>query len=471
MLQFISLFILPLILFSCSSSLLQQKNSSLKPIAQTSQGVNDGVYTLDAKKYQLDNGLRVILAKNSKIPAFSLHIFYGVGSKHEVAGITGSSHYLEHMMFKGAKKYGLGAFDKLIEGNGGVSNAYTSNDMTVYYENLPKEALALTLDMESDRMQNLLLEGDEFNAEKNVVLEERKMRYENSPMGQLYQRSFSMLYAGTPYEVPVIGSVEDVKGVTREQVYAYFKTFYAPNNAVLVLSGDFEEETALALLQKSFGSIPESKEVGEKKLEKESSKLYESTFKVSLVELINGQSEKPIFMWGVLGYEVGKRESYVADLLSRLLAEGESSFFEQKYVKSPKAIMSKVFSANYNLQHKGLFLVGGEFFEEQDFEKFKKSLRKDIQTFCETQLTEENLAKSKNHMLLQTYSELDTNQGIANFLGSMELMRNDFTLYKDEFKAYDTVTVDELKKECFSILTRPDYLLGIWNKFDLKISI
>ena len=140
---------------------------------------------LDVHEVKLDNGMTALIAPNPKLPIFSLYLFYKVGGKNEVPGITGASHFLEHMMFKGAKKYGKNTIDFIIEGSGGSTNAYTTNDQTVYYENLPSSQLEKMLDIEADRMENLLLDTDDFNKERAVVLEERKMRYENSPRGQL----------------------------------------------------------------------------------------------------------------------------------------------------------------------------------------------------------------------------------------------------------------------------------------------
>ena len=180
---------------------------------------------MKARIYTLPNGLTVYLTVNKDKPRVQTYIAVKAGSKFDPKETTGLAHYLEHMMFKGAKDFGKGSFDRLIEGNGGVSNAYTSNDATVYHENLPIEALEITLKMEADRMQNLLLDPQEFLAEKDVVLEERKLRYENSPNGQLFIRTMMSIYDGTPYGTPVIGSIEDVKKVSRDEVFDYFKKY------------------------------------------------------------------------------------------------------------------------------------------------------------------------------------------------------------------------------------------------------
>ena len=186
-------FLLVFLLAACSTEKVK-KSSTLSDSVQ-----------IQVEEVKLDNGMTALIVPNHKLPIFSLYMFYKVGGKNEVKGITGASHFLEHMMFKGAKRYGQNRIDFLIEGSGGSTNAYTTNDQTVYYENLPSSELATILDIESDRMENLLLDPDAFEKERQVVLEERKMRYENSPRGQLYLELMETLFKGTPHRNIVTG--------------------------------------------------------------------------------------------------------------------------------------------------------------------------------------------------------------------------------------------------------------------------
>jgi len=455
-------------LFSCAT---QRKQEKAIFVNETKRGVEDGIAQLEVKKYILPNGMKILLSKNLKLPAFSFYLHYGVGSKHEHAGITGSSHFLEHMMFKGAKTFGKGAFDRLIEGNGGVSNAYTSNDATVYHENLPAEALDLTIQMEADRMQNLLLDPPEFLAEKNVVLEERKMRYENSPRGQLYIRTLGVMYTGTPYGVPVIGSEEDIKKVSRDEVFDYFKTFYAPNNAVMVIVGDIDYDQTLKYIEKSFGHIPASQEAYAIKANKEKPELYVTKFKDDQVETIYGQSENPLFMIAFPAYPYGHKQGYALDVLAKLLGEGESSYFEQKYVRSYKPLLSNVSSFNYSLQHSGLFMLSGEFLKPISYGWWKQNVKDDLVKFCEEEITPQNLSKAINNAQMRYYEELDQNSGVADYIGSIELFLGDYRKYSEELKIYQSLTVADLKNECALLAKKPMYLLGIWKQFDKKIKL
>ena len=237
--------LIPLILISligCSS-----KSEKPKKAQSLSESIN-----LDVHEIKLDNGMTALVYPNHRLPIFSVYLYYKVGGKNERPGITGASHFLEHMMFKGAKKYGQGKIDFMIEGSGGSTNAYTTNDQTVYYENLPTTELESILDIEADRLENLLLDKEAFEKERAVVLEERKMRYENSPRGQLYLGLMKNLYKGTPYGSSVIGEIPDLKSVTREQIHEYFKKFYAPNNLTLVLVGDVDKKKAEEIIREKF---------------------------------------------------------------------------------------------------------------------------------------------------------------------------------------------------------------------------
>src|SRR5690606_20752382 len=155
--------------------------------------------------------------------------------------------------------------DRLVEGNGGSNNAYTTNDLTVYYESLPSKHIDTIIDLEADRMQNLLLEPASFESERMVVLEERKMRYENSDSGKLFLEMMLKMFQGTPYGTSVIGDIEDVKTVSREKMLEYFKEFYAPNNAVIVIVGDVKASNVFSEMEEKFGGIPAYKELAQKK--------------------------------------------------------------------------------------------------------------------------------------------------------------------------------------------------------------
>lgn len=210
---------------------------------------------LDIKEFHLDNGLEVLLLEDHSVPLVTVQVWYRVGSRNERPGITGISHFLEHMMFKGTTKYGPGMYSQLIQRYGGTQNAFTSYDMTAYYAVLPAARLELALDLEADRMTNLLFDPNEIKSEREVVKEERRLR-ENAPTGPMHEVLSALAYKAHPYQWPVIGWMSDIEDITREDLLAYYKTFYIPNNATVIIVGDVTATQTLELVQRYFGPIP-----------------------------------------------------------------------------------------------------------------------------------------------------------------------------------------------------------------------
>lgn len=444
--------ILPILLFlfwGCSTS---------KPHQTLSESIQ-----LDVEELKLKNGMTALIVPNHKLPIFSLYLFYKVGGKNEIPGITGASHFLEHMMFKGAKKYGKNTIDFIIEGSGGSTNAYTTNDQTVYYENLPSSELARILDIEADRMENLLLDKDDFTKERAVVLEERKMRYENSPRGQLYLELMQALYAGTPYGRSVIGDIPDLKSVTREQIHAYFKRFYAPNNMTLVLVGDVDPLITKKILAEKFGHIPSSPSVGEAHSQL-TDELFNPKLKKSIVLAKKGQSPSPLFMLGFPTYKAGHPKGYALDVLSSIIGAGKSSSLVNQYVLINKPMATSIYSAHQSLELSGFFFVGGELVRGIKIDDFRKNLIKNLNNFCSTEITERNIQKTKNNYLMDFYAGLDTNAGLAQFLGDRQLLFNDWRFYKEELKRYEDVNVQDVKSACLEVFSRPSVFVSVWEK-------
>lgn len=213
--------------------------------------------SLDVKfeEFTLQNGLRVVVLPNHRAPVVTHSIWYRAGSAVEKKGKTGLAHFLEHLMFKGTKKYPAGAFDRLLKQNGGVHNAFTSADYTAYYQRIASDKLELVMDLESDRMKNLVLDDAAVLPERDVVKNERLQRIENDPTGPFWEQMRATLHPGHPYGRPVIGEMKDVEGLTREDALSFYDEHYHPRNAVLVVSGDATVERVRELATKYFGPI------------------------------------------------------------------------------------------------------------------------------------------------------------------------------------------------------------------------
>ena len=444
-------FLLVLLIFTVSCSSVKEH-----------KGLADSV-NVDVKEVKLSNGMTALISPNPKLPIFSLYLFYKVGGKNEVAGITGASHFLEHMMFKGAKKYGPGIIDFTIEGSGGSTNAYTTNDLTVYYENLPNTQLDIMLSIEADRMENLLLKPDDFEKERSVVLEERKMRYENSPRGQLFMEMMAEVFKGTPYGTSVIGNIPDLKSVSREQIFAYFKKFYAPNNVTMVIVGDIKSSATRKMIEEKFGQIPSSPSV-----ETEHKSLTENMFKTELKAShevhLKGASPQPMFMISFPSYAHGHEKSYALDILGSVIGSGDSSFLKKRYTFVSKPMASSIYAGNYTLEKSGVFFIGGELMKGVKPSEFKDTVLKDLKTACDNEIDERAIMKVKNNYLLDIYKGLDSNAGLASFLGEAQTFYGDYRLYKKELQTYASLGVNEVKAVCHELVKEPSLFITVWDK-------
>ncbi len=424
---------------------------------------------LPVERIVLPNGLRVLLMSNPSLPIYSYYTFYDVGGRYEGPGTTGATHFLEHMMFKGSQNYGPGFFDQFVDSNGGSNNAYTSFDSTVYYQNMPKETLEEMIKIEADRMNSILLIPLAFESERKVILEERKMRYENSPRGQMFQALTQEVFAGTPYGGSVIGSEEDILGLNRERMLEFHKTFYSPNNAVIVIIGDIDLGKTSQWIRRAFTPLSKNEKLAELKTDYNREEVYRPKAKMNPEMRLHGESPRPIFALAYRGEKLGARRAYVMDILASILGSGESSYFHQNYVSGAKPQLSSVGVANYNLKYNGVFFVTGELLEKTSLPKFKQTLMKDVSEVCIKAIDERSLQKTKNQYLVSYYNELQTNAGVASFLGQRESFFGDYMTYKDELKTYNSITLAEVQVVCREVFGSDDnFFLSVWEKHPKK---
>ncbi len=421
---------------------------------------------LDVKKYSLDNGLRLLVVENHTLPIMSYYTFYDVGGRHESKGTTGATHFLEHMMFKGAKKYGPGQFDSIIEGNGGSTNAYTTFDSTVYYQSVPSHMLEKILDLEADRLNDVLLEPKSFEQERGVIFNERKMRYENSPFGKLYYGMMQSFFKGTPYGGSVIGSVEDLTNLKRDEVKDFFHKFYTPDNAIIVIVGDVDADDVYDMVKEKFGKVkPSSQEIKEYKVTKEAKDLYINKPEWQSHIKINGNSPSPLFAMAWQGDPLGTRKGFVMDILSSVLGGGESSHLYQKYVRSRKPVLNNISVGNYQLKHNGVFYMMGQLQKGVGINQFKNMLTRDTRKFCQDAVSERAVQKTKNQYLVGYYQSIKTNSGVAQFLGLRENVFNDYNYYQKELEIYNSITAEEVRQVCSEVFkNNKNIFVTVWDK-------
>ncbi|MCJ7484077.1 MAG: insulinase family protein, partial [Thermodesulfovibrionales bacterium] len=297
------------------------------------------LYGAEVQEYTLKNGLRVLIIEEHKAPVATFQIWYRVGSRDEPSGKSGLSHLLEHMMFKGTSRYGPAVLSKIVQKNGGSDNAYTTKDYTVYFELFASDRITLAIDLEADRMQNLLLEQKEVIAERNVVKEERRLRYEDDPQNSLFEEVVAAAFKVHPYQRPVIGWMSDLQSIERDDLLHYYRTYYASQNAVIVVVGDvngkdmierirsaFEDSTSDPPVRKISYFEPEQR--GERRL------------------FLKKEAELPFIITAYHVPSFPHEDNYALDVLHLLLSSGKSSRLYQSLVYEKKVALSA--SADFN---------------------------------------------------------------------------------------------------------------------------
>jgi len=381
-------------------------------------------YPID--RYTLDNGLTVILHEDHTVPAVCFWQWYKVGSRNERQGITGLSHFFEHMMFNGSKNVPPKEYDKRLESRGAYSNAFTTRDMTAYYEEGGKESLETMLQLDSDRMRELSLLPDMMKSEIEVVREERRFRTDNSVPGLLDEALYSTAFEASPYHWPVVGWMKDLERITRDEMVAYFRTYYAPNNCILLLIGDFDPKDAKAKIAQYFASIPKQTPPAPPV----NSEPDQNGEKLAYVRY---PSETVSIDVGYKAPSVKSNDIWTLDILSNILSGGESSRLHQALVYDQQIALSASASFRAGLEP-GLFEFYVEMKPGHTAEEAQKALYAEIQRLASDGPTERELQKARNQSEASFIEALKTNNGAGQALGYFEHVHGD---YKDFFTAID----------------------------------
>jgi zinc protease len=356
---------------------------------------------LQFQRHTLDNGLRVILHRDPRLPLVTVNLWYHVGSKNERPGRTGFAHLFEHMLFQGSQHVPTNDHFRLIQQVGGVANGSTWYDRTNYYETLPSHQLELGLWLESDRMGFLLpaLTQENLDTQRDVVMNERRQRIENQPYGRAGERLHEMLYPGDhPYHWPVIGYMEDIAAATLEEVRTFFRTYYTPNNAVLTLAGDFDPDDALAKVERWFGEIPPGPPL--------------PAVHVTSISLGGEQRETreddvrlPRVYLGFRAPAYGQRGWYAADLLAASLSGGKSSRLFQDLVYDRQIAQDVgVYISPY--EEVATFMLISSARPGVPVETLEKALLEHLDRAATELPAPEDLERARNRMLTEYYTAL-----------------------------------------------------------------
>ncbi len=363
----------------------------------------------------LDNGLRVLLLEDHRSPIVSFQVWYRVGSRDEHRGATGIAHFLEHLMFKGTPARGPKQFARLVEENGGQDNAFTSQDVTSYFVDIAADKIDLVIELEADRMQNLLLDPKEINAEREVVIEERRTRTEDDPSGFLGEEVGSIAFKAHPYGSPIIGWMEDIKRITPAEIRAFYKTYYVPNNAIVVAVGDFRAPAVLEKIQKTFGRIPraqtpppvlavEPTQNGERRV------------------IVKKEAELPVvyMAWHVPNHRAN--DAPALEVLSTILSGGRASRLYRDLVYQRQLALEAGGDYSYFALDPNLFWFWATPMPGQTSETLEAELAKHMERLKTEPVTDEELARAKNQIESAFVFQEDSVHRRAALLARFELI-------------------------------------------------
>ena len=414
----------------------------------------------DVQQFTLKNGMKIMVLEDDSIPNANMYLFWKVGSRNEYPGITGLSHFFEHMMFNGSKKYGPKEFDRTMEAAGGANNAYTTENLTVYTDWFPADALELMFDLEADRIANLAIDADMVESERGVVDSERRTGLENSNFRTLHEEVKGVAFRAHPYSWSVIGHESDIQNWSLQDLKDFHKTYYAPNNAVVVIAGAVEFEQVKALAEQYFGPIPaqpepravhtvEPEQIGERRT-------YVQKASVST----------PNIMFAYHVPETGHKDYYALQMLAEILASGNSArmnqslVFEQKLATSLFAYMPEAFDPN-------LFYLYAVAAQGVSAAELEKGMIEQINALIKDGVTEQELQKVKNAQLVNFYREMETINGKANTIGTYEVFFGDYTALFDLPAKLDQVTTADIQRVAKTYLRKANRTVGVLdNKED-----
>jgi len=398
-------------------------------------------------EFVLDNGMKVLVKEDHRAPVVVSQVWYKVGSSYEHDGITGVSHALEHMMFKGTKKYPDGEFSRIIAENGGNENAFTGHDYTAYFQTLEKSRLPISLELEADRMRNLTLPPEEFRREIEVVKEERRWRTEDRPEAFLYETAMATAFQTSPYRQPIVGWMADLENMTVDDLRAWYGRWYAPNNATLVVAGDVDPDTVHALAKKHFGRLKRGKvTLPAARPEVEQNGLKEVVLK--------RPAEVPylVMAWKVPALKTALEEGgpeewepFALEVLAGILDGGSSARFATRLVRGSE--VAAAVSASYQIAARldTVFVVDATPGQGVDVAQLEAAVRKEIEDVKENPVSPEELERVKAQVISSDVYERDSVFYQAMKLGMFETVGLPWQLAEEYVDRVRAVTAEQVQ--------------------------
>ena len=391
------------------------------------------------QEYDLPNGLHVILHQDNGAPVVTTSVMYHVGGKDRTQGRTGFAHFFEHLLFEGTKNIERGTWMKLVSSRGGNNNANTSQDRTYYYEVFPSNQLEFGLWMESERMLHPVIDQVGVDTQNEVVKEEKRLRMDNSPYGQILQVVGENLFKVHPYKDPNIGYMEDLDAATLEEFIAYKEKYYGPNNAVLVVAGDIDIDKTKSMIEQYFGPVPTGQNVvryfpvEEPITEEVRAKAYDP----------NIQIPATIVAYRTPGF--ASREAYVLDMISTYLSDGKTSKLYKKMVDEQKQAL-QIGAFNLGQEDYGMYLIFGLPVGENTLETLNIEIEEEIAAVRNTLISENDYQKILNKFENNFVNANSNVEGIAGSLATYYMLYGDTSLINKQIDIYRSITREEIQQ-------------------------
>ena len=406
------------------------------------------------QSYTLSNGMKVIVIENHRAPVMVSQVWYKVGASYEHDGITGISHVLEHMMFKGTEDHPAGEFSEIIAANGGEENAFTGQDFTAYFQKIANDRLELCLELEADRMRNITFDEKEFIKELEVVKEERRLRTEDKPTALTYERFNAVAYTNSPYRRPIVGWMEDLETLTVDDARKWYETWYAPNNATLVVAGDVQAEEVYRLAKQYFGKLPTS-EIPELKPRHEARQYGTQRLTVELPAKI------PYLLMGykvpnltpeIVGTEQEK-ELYALEVLAGVLDGGNSARLSKNLVRGQEIANSAGASYGMTARHETLFVLSAVPNDDVAIEVLEFALRDELNTL-KTQLPDDDeLDRVKAQVVAAQVYKQDSTFYQAMEVGMLDTIGLPWKIKDDYVEKILAVSAEQVRQVANKYLT------------------
>lgn len=391
------------------------------------------------EEYDLDNGLHVILHQDNGAPVVTTSIMYHVGSKDEDSDKTGFAHFFEHLLFEGTENIDRGEWDQIVSSNGGRGNANTFLDRTYYYETFPSNAMEVGLWLESERLMHPIIGQVGVDTQKEVVQEERRLRVDNSPYGAFFEVLLKNLYSKHPYRWGVIGSLDHLASATLDDFKKFNKTFYVPNNAVLVVAGDIDIEKTKKMVADYFGPIPRGAEIKRTEIREEPiTNTIMTTYHDPNIQI-------PAILLAYRTPGQAERDAYVINMISTYLSDGESSKLYKKLVDEKK-IALQIFSVPIDAEDYSSYVVGGLPVGDNSIQDIKDEIDAEILKIQTDLISEKDYQKLQNKFENNFVNANSSISGIANSLAENYMLRDNTNLINEEINIYRSITREEIRE-------------------------